>query len=134
MEYRIWDNQEQKYYEPIYEGWRGEIDDLSLSPRGQLSRRTIDKSIHESMFPNRYIVEMFTGLLDINGDKIYENDRVSLMHSNGKPTGAIDTIIFKHAAFWFLWIDQAVCNWTNCKNIGSFNKNKDWTGKLLLIK
>lgn len=34
--YRIWDKQENKWFEPVYKGYEGQIFDLALNPRGDL--------------------------------------------------------------------------------------------------
>ena len=72
--YRIWDTKENNYFEPTFEAHRGRLEELLLTPSGELMRRTPEGMEHESAFPDRYIVEFSTGLHAKNGVEIYEGD------------------------------------------------------------
>lgn len=77
FEFRVWDKVENKYFEPIYEGYKGNLLDLSISLTGRLIRRTIELPAEdESLFPDRYIIEQYTGLTDKKEVKIFEGDVV----------------------------------------------------------
>ncbi|MGP5429512.1 hypothetical protein ACTXNW_08660 [Enterococcus malodoratus] len=52
--FRIWDNEKNDWFEPTYEGWDGKIEELLLSPTGDLAMRTFTDFKRESIFPERF--------------------------------------------------------------------------------
>ncbi|MDT2637960.1 DUF1642 domain-containing protein [Enterococcus dongliensis] len=52
--FRIWDNEKNDWFEPTYEGWDGKIEELLLSPTGDLAMRTFTDFKCESVFPERF--------------------------------------------------------------------------------
>lgn len=52
--FRIWDNEKNNWFKPTYDGWDGKIEELLLSPGGDLTMRTFNGFTHESVFPDRF--------------------------------------------------------------------------------
>jgi hypothetical protein len=80
---RIWDKENNRFWEDVNEGYNGKIEQLLVSPSGEVIMRTIDKMIHESMFPGRFVLNMRLKVNDKLGNGIYENDIVELAGDNG---------------------------------------------------
>lgn len=77
--YRVWDNENDKYFEPTYEAFNGKLEDLHLGLTGDLFMRTMDGTIHcDSVMPGRFEVEQATHRLDKSGNVIHDGDLLNL--------------------------------------------------------
>lgn len=58
--YKIWDKKKNKFFEPTYCFFEGNLKEITLMPSGDLTMRRIkngkEEHIHESCFPDRYEV------------------------------------------------------------------------------
>lgn len=97
--YRIWDKEKNQFWVPTYAAYKGELEDISMSPNGSLIMRTIDQSIHESVFPDRFIVVLYSGQRDRTGQEIYEGD---LIRSNSMHKNNVFEVIYGRCSFEFI--------------------------------
>ncbi len=72
IKFRAWDKKKKKYFEPVYEAYKGNLCELTINHNGVLLMRTLegDFGTHpktKEPLDERYEIQFFTGLKDKNG-------------------------------------------------------------------
>lgn len=81
IKFRIWDKEEKKYFVPIYEAYKGNLLDLSISHNGRILRRTIEHPAEdECCFKDKYEILLFTGLTDRDQKELFNKDIIQFKY------------------------------------------------------
>lgn len=71
--FKIWDNENNCFWQNIYEAYKDNLQELLINLNGDLILRTLEGTTHESMFPSRFELLRYTGFKDCENQEIYEN-------------------------------------------------------------
>ncbi len=128
--YRVWDNENQKYFEPTYQAWHGELKDLHIGLMGDLFMRTMNGTIHcDSMMPGRFIVEKATHKTDRDHKLIYVGDIIDVENGEDVVRDLVRAVVgWSYAGFSLMdaaggdWVRQLLHQPDRLKIVGNMHQ------------
>lgn len=94
IKFKIWDKENNCFWENTYEAYKGNLQELLIGLNGHLILRTLEGTIHESVFPDRFEIIRYTGFKDKKEKEIYEGYILHIKEKRGNTVSYMGTTTF----------------------------------------